>query len=57
MEAAEAALQTHGGNGYRREFGIYDVYQVCRLLRSAPVNRERVLCFIGERTLGLPRSY
>ncbi len=57
MEAAEAALQTHGGSGYARESGIYDIYQLCRLLRSAPVNRERVLCFIAERTLGLPRSY
>ncbi len=57
MEAAEAALQTYGGSGYARESGIYDIYQLCRLLRSAPVNRERVLCFIAERTLGLPRSY
>lgn len=53
----QAAWQAQGGYGYTRDAGIYDIYQACRLLRSAPVNRERVLCFIGERTLGLPRSY
>jgi len=57
MLAAEAALQVHGGNGYTPEYDIYDIYQVCRLLRSAPVSRERALCFIAERGLGLPRSY
>ena len=57
MLAAEAALQVHGGNGYAPEYDIYDIYQVCRLLRSAPVSRERALCFIAERSLGLPRSY
>ena len=57
MLAAEAALQVHGGNGYAPEYDIYDIYQVSRLLRSAPVSRERALCFIAERGLGLPRSY
>ncbi len=41
MEAAEACLQTHGGSGYVHDVGVYDIYQACRLLRSAPVNRER----------------
>ena len=28
-----------------------------RLLRTAPLNPELVLNYIGERVMGLPRSY
>jgi len=28
-----------------------------RLLRTAPLNREMVLNYIGEHVMGLPRSY
>lgn len=28
-----------------------------RLLRVAPINNEMVLNYLGERVLGLPRSY
>jgi acyl-CoA dehydrogenase len=28
-----------------------------RLLRTAPLNREMVLNYIGEKVMGLPRSY
>jgi acyl-CoA dehydrogenase len=55
--AVEAALQAHGGNGFTHEYGIYDLYSLARLMRTAPLNREQILNFIGERVLGLPRSY
>jgi acyl-CoA dehydrogenase len=57
MAASDATLQTHGGSGFAQSTGVYDIYQVCRLLRSAPVSNERALCFIAEHVLGLPRSY
>ena len=57
IHAVDAAIQTHGGNGFTKEYGIYDLYGLVRLLRTAPLNREMVLNYIGEYVMGLPRSY
>jgi alkylation response protein AidB-like acyl-CoA dehydrogenase len=62
--AAEAALrcvdqsiQTHGGNGMAREYGIASMWGMARLLRIAPVSREMILNYVAQHSLGLPRSY
>jgi acyl-CoA dehydrogenase len=57
IHAVDAAIQTHGGNGFTKEYGIYDLYGLVRLLRTAPLNREMVLNYIAEHVMGLPRSY
>ena len=57
IEAVDAALQTHGGSGFTEDTGIYEMYPLMRLLRTAPVNRELGLSFIGNKIMGLPRSY
>ena len=57
VEAVDAALQAHGGSGFMEDTGIYEMYPLVRLLRTAPVNRELCLSFIGEKVMGLPRSY
>lgn len=57
IEAVDAALQAHGGAGFTEDTGIYELYPMMRLLRTAPVNRELCLSFIGEKVMGLPRSY
>jgi acyl-CoA dehydrogenase len=57
IEAVDAALQAHGGGGFTRDTGIYELYPLVRLLRTAPVNRELCLSYIGEKVMGLPRSY
>ncbi len=57
IEAVDAALQAHGGAGYTEDTGIYEMYPLMRLLRTAPVNRELCLSYIGEKVMGLPRSY
>ncbi len=57
IEAVDAALQAHGGSGYTEDTGIYEYYPLVRLLRTAPVNRELCLSYIGEHVMGLPRSY
>jgi len=57
IEAVDAALQAHGGAGFTEDTGIYELYPLMRLLRTAPVNRELCLSFIGEKVMGLPRSY
>ena len=55
--AVDSALQCFGGNGFTKEYGIFDIYPVVRLFRTAPLNSEMVLNYIAERDLGLPRSY
>jgi acyl-CoA dehydrogenase len=57
IEAVDAALQAHGGSGFTEDTGIYEMYPMMRLLRTAPVNRELCLSYIGNKVMGLPRSY
>jgi len=57
LGAVDAAIQTHGGNGMSTEYGLVPYWGLARLLRIAPVNREMVLNFVAQHTLGLPRSY
>ena len=57
IEAVDAALQAHGGSGFTEDTGLYEMYPLVRLLRTAPVNRELCLSYIGEKVMGLPRSY
>ena len=57
IAAVDAALQAHGGNGFTKEYGIFDLYPLVRLLKTAPLNREMILNYIGEHVMGLPRSY
>jgi alkylation response protein AidB-like acyl-CoA dehydrogenase len=57
IAAVDAAIQTHGGNGVSAEFGLMPYWGLARLLRIAPVNREMILNFVAQHSLGLPRSY
>jgi alkylation response protein AidB-like acyl-CoA dehydrogenase len=57
LAAIDAAIQTHGGNGLAGEFGLVPLWGLARLLRIAPVNREMILNYVAQHSLGLPRSY
>ena len=57
LTALDQAIQTHGGNGLSREYGLADLWFITRLMRSAPVSREMVLNFVAQHSLGLPQSY
>lgn len=57
LAAADAAIQSHGGNGLATEYGLLPYWGLARLLRIAPVNREMILNYVAQHTLGLPRSY
>lgn len=57
FEAADAAVQTHGGFGVAREYDVERYFREARLTRIVPITQELVLNYLGERTLGLPRSY
>ena len=57
IAAIDAAIQTHGGNGVATEYGLIPYWGLARLLRIAPVNREMILNYVAQHSLGLPRSY
>ena len=57
FEAADRALQTHGGFGYAKEYNVERYWREVRVMRIAPVTQEMVLNFLGQHELGLPRSY
>jgi alkylation response protein AidB-like acyl-CoA dehydrogenase len=57
MEALDAAIQTHGGNGMSDEYGLADLWGITRLYGIAPVTREMTLNHLAVHELGLPKSY
>jgi acyl-CoA dehydrogenase len=57
FDAADRALQTHGGMGYSEEYSISRFFRESRLMKIAPVSQEMILNFLGSHVLGLPRSY
>jgi len=55
--AADAAVQTHGGNGITEEYGVAGLLVATRAGRIAPVSREMILNFVAQHVLGQPKSY
>lgn len=55
--AANAAMDTFGGYGMTEEYGIEAKFRESRLSLVAPVSNNITLAFIGNKVLGLPRSY
>ncbi|WP_445256558.1 acyl-CoA dehydrogenase family protein [Nocardioides aurantiacus] len=56
-DAADRAVQSHGGNGITQEYGVAGLLVAARAGRIAPVSREMILNFVGMHSLGLPKSY
>ena len=56
-EAANAALQTHGGYGFTEEYDIERKFRETRLYQVAPISTNLILSYVSEHVLGLPRSY
>jgi len=57
FEACDAALQTHGGYGYAKEFHVERLWREVRLYKIAPVSQQMTLNYISEHVLRLPKSY
>jgi acyl-CoA dehydrogenase len=55
--ACERAVLAHGGMGYAAEYDVERWFRECLVPRIAPVSREMILNYIGEKVLQLPRSY
>jgi acyl-CoA dehydrogenase len=56
-EAANVAIQTHGGFGFAAEYDIERKFRETRLYQVAPISTNLILSYIAEHVLGLPRSY
>ena len=57
FSACQAAVMTHGGMGYAKEFHVERYLREVMIARLAPVSPQLILCFIAEKVLGLPKSY
>lgn len=55
--ACERAVMTHGGMGYAKEYHVERYLRESFIARIAPVSREMILNYIGEKVLDLPKSY
>ncbi len=56
-EAANAALQTHGGYGFASEYDVERKFRETRLFQVAPISTNLILSYLAEHVLGLPRSF
>ena len=56
-EAANAAVQTHGGFGFAEEYDIERKFRETRLYSVAPISTNLILSYVAEHVLGMPRSY
>ncbi|RVW01508.1 acyl-CoA dehydrogenase family protein [Rhodococcus spongiicola] len=57
IKALDQAIQTHGGGGLTKEYGLSAMLGAARIGRIAPVSREMILNFVAQHSLGLPKSY
>jgi acyl-CoA dehydrogenase len=56
-EAANAAIQFHGGFGFACEYDVERKFRETRLYQVAPISTNLILSHVAEHVLGLPRSY
>ena len=56
-DAADRAVQSHGGNGITQEYGVAGLLVAARAGRIAPVSREMILNFVGHALAGSARSH
>ena len=55
--AANACMTAHGGYAFAREYDVERKFRETKLLELAPVSNNLVLTYVGQRVLGMPRSY
>jgi acyl-CoA dehydrogenase len=55
--AGNAAVDTHGGFGFAVEYDIERKLRETRLYQVAPIPNNMILAFVGQKCLGLPKSY
>ena len=56
-EAANVCMQTYGGYAVDNRYDIERKFRQTRLYQIAPISTNLILSYVGEHTLGLPKSY
>ena len=56
-QAANACMTAYGGYGFAREYDVERKFREAKLLELAPVSNNMILAYVGQRVLGMPRSY
>jgi acyl-CoA dehydrogenase len=56
-QAANAALDTHGGFGFAEEYDIERKFRETRLYQVAPISNNLIQAYVGQHVLGMPRTY
>jgi len=57
VETCERAVRVHGGMGYAEEYDVCRYWRESIITVIAPVSNELIKNYIGNKVLGLPRSY
>jgi len=57
LEAANVAIQTHGGFGFACEYDVERKFRETRLYQVAPISTNLILSYVAEHVLELPRSF
>lgn len=57
FSACNRAVRTLGGMGYGAEYDVERYLREIMIPNLAPVSSEMILNYVGERVLGLPKSY
>jgi acyl-CoA dehydrogenase len=56
-DAGNACIDAHGGYGYAEEYDVERKFREARLYKTAPINNNLVMAYVGEHVLKMPRSY
>ncbi|CEJ94363.1 Putative Acyl-CoA dehydrogenase fadE12 [[Torrubiella] hemipterigena] len=57
FKTADRAVMSLGGMGYAKEYHVERYLREATLSRIAPISAEMIKNYIGQKVLGLPRSY
>lgn len=57
FKTCERAILSHGGMGYAKEYHVERYLRESLVSRIAPISGEMIKNYIGQRVLGLPKSY
>ena len=57
FKCGDICIQTFGGYGFAKEYDIERKFRETRLYRVAPISTNLILSYVGEKLLGMPRSY